>query len=253
MVYRLSAMLQWDNRMKSLASRGQESRAETADPENSAFIRRLEQIASAFRSKAAFAQAAKIPASSLQTYFEGAEPNRLTLAALADAGNVSLEWLVRGRGYKEARPQIPDGYAAISFYDVRKAGGYVYPLIAQEVADFLYLKLDWFGYPDLDPGKLFVMEVTESRVPEIQERDLVMVDQSWRTKWSDPTAKIPHGIYLVSELAKLSIRRIVSSSKGLLKISRPDVPGKSERIEVGENGFTAHGRIIWYGRALPLS
>jgi hypothetical protein len=169
----------------------------------------LQQIAAPFRSKATFAQAAKIPPSSLQTYFEGAEPNRLTLAALADAGNVSLEWLVRGRGYKEPHPQVPEGYADISFYDVRKAGGYVYPLVAEDVAEFLYLKLDWFGYPDLDSGKLFVVEVTESRVSEIQERDVVVADQSQRTRWSDPTAEIPQSIYLVSEQAKLSIRRIL--------------------------------------------
>src|SRR5690242_6810409 len=106
--------------MKTPSSRGQDSQPQTAGPDNSAFVRRLEQIVSTFRSKAAFAQAANIPASSLQTYFEGAEPNRLTLAALADAGKVSLEWLVRGRGYKEVRPQIPDGYAPIFFYDIRK-------------------------------------------------------------------------------------------------------------------------------------
>src|SRR5256885_3703337 len=109
MIYRLSSILQRDSRMKSLASRGQESRAETAGPENSAFIRRLEQVASAFRSRAAFAQAAKIPASSLQTYFEGAEPNRLTLTALADAGNVSLEWLRRCRGNKDTPTPVDHG------------------------------------------------------------------------------------------------------------------------------------------------
>src|SRR5713101_2465175 len=143
-------------------------------PGNSAFILRLEEAASRFRSRAAFAQAADIPASSLQSYFEGAEPSRLTLMALADAGKVSLEWLIRGRGYKEPRPQVPEGYAGIPFYDVRKAGGYVYPLVAEEVTGFLYLKLDWFSYPDLNPGKLFVVEVTESMVPEIQQRDLVV-------------------------------------------------------------------------------
>jgi phage repressor protein C with HTH and peptisase S24 domain len=219
-------------------------------PENSAFILRLEETASPFRSRAAFAKAADIPASSLQSYFEGVEPNRLTLMALAEAGSVSLEWLMRGRGYKELRPQVPEGYAGIPFYDVRKAGGYVYPLVAEEVTDFLYLKLDWFSYPDLDQGKLFVVEVTESLVQEIQERDLVVVDQSSRTIWSDPTAEIPKGIYLVSQQAKLSIRRVMSASKGVLEISQARGSAKSDRIQVGENGFTVHGRIIWCGRSV---
>jgi phage repressor protein C with HTH and peptisase S24 domain len=228
----------------------QSPRPKKVGSENSAFILRLEETASRFRSRAAFAQAADIPASSLQSYFEGAEPSRLTLMALADAGRVSLEWLMRGRGYREPRPQVPESYAGIPFYDVRKAGGYVYPLVAEEVIEFLYLKLDWFSYPDLDPDKLFVVEVTESRVPEIQERDLVVVDQSWRTIWSDPTAEIPRGIYLVSQQAKLSIRRVMSASKGVLEISQPRGSAKSERIQVGENGFTVHGRIIWYGRSV---
>ena len=101
-------------------------RPETGDLENSAFILRLEEIASRFRSRAAFAQAANIPASSLQSYFEGAEPSRLTLTALADAGRVSLEWLMRGRGYRELHPQVPDGYAGIPFYDVgRRADTFI--------------------------------------------------------------------------------------------------------------------------------
>jgi hypothetical protein len=224
-------------------------RPEKGDLENSAFILRLEEIASRFRSRAAFAQAANIPASSLQSYFEGAEPSRLTLTALADAGRVSLEWLMRGRGYRELHPQVPDGYAGIPFYDVRKAGGYVYPLVTEEVADLLYLKLDWFSYPDLNPNKLFVVEVTESLVPEIQVRDRVVVDRSWHTIWTDPTAGIPKGIYLVSQQAKLSIRRVMSASEGVLEISQPR-SAKSERIKVGDKGFAVHGRIIWYGRSV---
>lgn len=234
--------------MKKSAS--QSPQPKRVGPENSAFILRLEETASPFRSRAAFAKAADIPASSLQSYFEGVEPSRLTLMALAEAGSVSLEWLMRGRGYKELRPQVPEGYAGIPFYDVRKAGGYVYPLVAEEVTDFLYLKLDWFSYPDLDQGKLFVVEVTESLVQEIQERDLVVVDQSSRTIWSDPTAEIPKGIYLVSQQAKLSIRRVMSASKGVLEISQARGSAKSERIQVGENGFTVHGRIIWCGRSV---
>jgi phage repressor protein C with HTH and peptisase S24 domain len=95
-----------------------------------------------------------------------------------------------------------------------------------------------------------VVEVTESMVPEIQQRDRVVVDQSWRTIWSDPTAEIPKGIYLVSQQAKLSIRRVMSASKGVLEISQPRGSAKSERFQVGENGFTVHGRIIWYGRSV---
>ena len=144
-----------------------------------AFIKRLEEVASNFRSRAAFALAAGIPASSLQSYFEGSEPTRATLFALADAGRVSLEWLARGRGYKDPHPQVPDGYLAIPFYDIRKAGGYVYPLVSEDVVDFTYLKLEWFSYQGIEPGKLFLIEVTDSRVAEISNGDFAVVDAAW--------------------------------------------------------------------------
>ncbi len=216
-----------------------------------AFIKRLEEIGAQFRSRAAFAEAAKIPASSLQSYFEGSEPNRLTLVALADAGRVSLEWLTRGRGYKEPHPEVPDGYVAIPFYDIRKAGGYVYPMMMEEVANFTFLKLEWFEYRGIQPDKLFLSEVTESLVPEIHDGDMVVVDNAWGSRLTDPSAEIPEGVYLVSQRAKLSIRRILSSSKGNIELFDPRGKAHATRVSVGDQGFFVHGRIIWHSRSLP--
>jgi hypothetical protein len=50
---------------------------------------------------------------------------------------VGLEWLAAGRGYKQRRPQVPEGYAAIPFFDVRAAGRYVYPLFSADNAEIL--------------------------------------------------------------------------------------------------------------------
>jgi len=227
-----------------MVSRATEDRAASA-----AFIIRLEEIAATFRSRAAFAKAAGIAPSSLQSYFEGTEPNRMTLLALADAGGVSLEWLARGRGYKEPRAQVPDGYEGVSFYDVRKAGGYVYPLVSADVAEFIFLKLDWFRYPGIEPGRLFLIEVTDSRVPEISEGDFVVVDGSWGSSLSDPTAEIVKGIYLVSRRARLSIQRVLTTANGVIELSGS--PGaKSVSRRIGEEGFFVHGRIIWISRSL---
>src|SRR5579863_8396687 len=99
------------------------------------FTKRLEEIIGGFRSRAALAKAAGLPPSSLQSYLEGAEPTRPALVALARAAEVSLEWLADDRGYKKPRPYVPDGYGEIPFFDIRKSGGYVYPLVAAEVAE----------------------------------------------------------------------------------------------------------------------
>jgi hypothetical protein len=218
---------------------------------SAAFIKRLEEIGAQFRSRAAFAEAAKIPASSLQSYFEGSEPNRLTLVALADAGRVSLEWLTRGRGYKEPHPEVPDGYVAIPFYDIRKAGGYVYPMMMEEVAEFAFLKLEWFEYGGIQPGKLFLIEVTESLVPEIHSGEMVVADKAWGSRLIDPTAETPEGLYLVSQRAKLSIRRILSNSNGNIELSDPRGKAHATRVKIGDQGFFVHGRIIWHSSSLP--
>lgn len=218
---------------------------------DAAFIARLEETSTAFPSRAALAKAASTPPSSLQAYFEGVEPTRPALVALARAANVSLDWLADGRGYKEPHPPVPDGYAAIPFYDVRKSGGYVYPLVSAEVAEFVYLKLDWFSYPGMKASHLIALEATASLVPEINQQDLLVVDTWWRTKFVDPSPIIPPGIYLISQQAKLFIRQVLSVSGDAVELVSPPGVKRKTLLQVGDKGFTIHGRVIWHARSLP--
>lgn len=217
------------------------------------FIKRLQEIISQFPSRAAFAKAAGLSPSSLQTYVEGAEPSRPALVALARAANVSLEWLADNHGYKDPRPQVPDGYGAVPAYDIRKAHGYVYPLVAAEVAYWIYLKLDLFSYPGFEPAKLFVVKAVQSFAPEIRDDDLLVVDSSWHTRFVDPMPTFPPGNYLISRQAKLSVRQVLDADKSAVVCAAPDAPSKKRTLHIGQDGFTVHGRIIWYGRSLPIT
>ncbi|MGA7872106.1 MAG: hypothetical protein WCA22_14565, partial [Candidatus Binatus sp.] len=199
------------------------------------------------------AKKADLPPSSLQSYIEGAVPTRPALVALARAAEVSLEWLADNRGYKKPHPPVPDGYAEIPVYDVRKSGGYVYPLVMEEIASWIYLKLDLFKYPRMQPAKLFVVEALGSRAPEIADGDLLVVDSSWRTRFVDTSTTIPPGNYLVSRQARLSIRQATGVHDDVVEFLMPDAPGRKEAFRLGEDGFVVHGRIIWYGRALPTA
>jgi len=220
--------------------------------EQRSFAERLAEIASAFRSRAALAKAAGLSASALQSYVEGAEPTRPALVALANAAEVSLEWLADGRGYKQRRPPVPDGYAAIPFFDVRAAGGYVYPMFSADNAEFWYLRLDWFAYPGVQPSNLFIVEATVSLVSEIREHDLLVVDQTWMTKFVGSKLEIPAGVYLVSQQARLSVRQVLSGSADHVDLVQPGIKNGKERLRVGDDGFTVHGRVVWHGRSLPL-
>ena len=216
------------------------------------FVKRLEEIVSQFPSRAALAKLAGLSPSSLQSYVEGAEPSRPALIALARAANVSLEWLADNHGYKEPHPQVPDGYAAIPTYDIGKARGYVYPLVTAEVAYWIYLKLDLFSYPGIEPAKLFVVKAAQSFAAEIRDDDLLVVDSSWHTRFVDPMPTIPPGNYLISQQAKLSVRQVIGADKSAVVFAAADAPGRKRSCHIGEDGFTIHGRIIWYGRALPI-
>jgi hypothetical protein len=105
----------------------------------------------------------------------------------------------------------------------------------------------------MQPAKLFVVEALESRVPEFADGDLLVVDSSWQTKFIEPRPTIPPGNYLVSRKAKLSVRQAVGVSDDAVEFVLPGAPGRKEAFRVGEEGFTVHGRIIWYGRALPIA
>jgi Helix-turn-helix len=217
---------------------------------DTAFIARLEEASAKFRSRAALAKAANIAPSSLQAYFEGTEPTRPALVALARAADVSIEWLADGRGYRDPHPPVPDGYAALPFYDLRKSNGYIYPLVSEDVAQFVYVNLDWFQYSGMNPSKLFLIEATGSQVAEISDRELLVVDSFWRTKFAEPTPKIAPGIYLVSQRAKLSIREVLGVAGDAVELVHR-VKGKI-RLHVGDQGFTIHGRIIWHASSLPI-
>jgi Helix-turn-helix len=217
------------------------------------FIKRLEEIIGHFPSRAALAKAANLPPSSLQSYIEGAEPTRPALVAIARAANISLEWLADNRGYKKLHPPVPDGYVEIPVYDIRKSGGYVYPLVTSDIASWIYLQLDWFNYPDMQPAKLFVVEAIRSLAPEIKDGDLLVIDSSWQSRFAEGKATIPSGNYLISRQAKLFVREATASRSDTVEFVRPDAPGRKETFHVGEDGFAIHGRILWFGRTLALA
>jgi len=217
------------------------------------FVKRLEEIVGEFPSRAALGKKAGLSPSSLQSYLKGAEPTRPALVALARAAEVSLEWLADNRGDKKPHPPVPDAYAEISVYDIRKAGGYVYPLVMEEVASWIYLPLNLFSYPGMKAAKLFVVEAIESQAREIAVGDRLVIDSSWRTSFTGPSPTLPAGNYLVSRLAKLSVRAVTGVHDDVVELAAPNAPGRPEACRIGDEGFTVHGRIIWYGRALPLA
>jgi len=105
----------------------------------------------------------------------------------------------------------------------------------------------------MQAAKLFVVEALESQAPEIADGDLLVVDSSWQTRFTDPSPRIPSGNYLISQQAKSSVRQAVGAHKDAIEFLLPGAPGQKEALRLGQDGFTIHGRVIWHARSLPIA
>ena len=122
----------------------------------------------------------------------------------------------------------------------------MYPLFTSEGLDSAFLKLDWFSYPGMNPGQLITLAATESFVSEIAEGDFLVVDRSWRTTYDKRPLSFPAGVYLTSRQAKLCVRRVAGAVGDRVKLVLSGNKDRNELVQVGDHGFTIHGRIIWY-------
>ena len=87
-----------------------------------AFTVRLQQLVNESGSKNAFAGLAGVTQRTVRLWMEGGEPGRDSLAAIAQATGVSLDWLIAGRGRK-IYSEYPAGYIPMPFVDLRKSKG----------------------------------------------------------------------------------------------------------------------------------
>lgn len=74
-------------------------------------------------SQAAFARRSGVGESLLRQYFAGTEPSASRLVRLADAANVSIEWLATGRGPKDraaGAAQLDHGRLALAIASVQR-------------------------------------------------------------------------------------------------------------------------------------
>src|ERR1700752_1311165 len=87
------------------------------------FLKRLQELTGEFGSRYALAKASGIPVSTLQGYEAGSKPGLDALVILARTGNVSLDWLLTGRGSKRPTGMLPGALLAdVVMVDLYQAG-----------------------------------------------------------------------------------------------------------------------------------
>src|SRR5271156_4870159 len=86
-------------------------RNQDKDPESD-FPSRLQELIVEFGSRSALSRASSIAISTLQAYEAGSKPGLEALVALARTANVTLDWLLTGRGEKRPPGMLPGALLA---------------------------------------------------------------------------------------------------------------------------------------------
>jgi transcriptional regulator with XRE-family HTH domain len=219
------------------------------------FLSRLRELSAKLGSYSALAKRAGLSPTTLQNYFEGGEPTRPALIALAAAGDVSVQWLCLGRGPKTAS-LIPEDYYEIPFFDLRASGWRIYPLSGSP-ARFLLFRRDWLDLPGVDIHQLESIEADEDLEP-IVAGDLLVVDRSkgWHPYPRLRESGLESGalnlmegaVYVVAREARVSLARLSWAVPGKsLLVTSPKI--QAEEMPTEGLGYLILGTVVWHGGA----
>lgn len=211
---------------------------------------RIGTIADMLGGKRALALRLGIHESMLYRYIKG--ENALSaplLVALADAANVSLEWLATGAGIAQPKPDMLRESNVAAYRPVPDAnpGFNSVPICGKTAAASLAFDADWLRQlcgARNDQVCLFEMQ-GESMEPTLRSGDLVLIDR--RVKKVDQD-----GLYAVQLLAGVEIKRVQKQPAGAVRLSS-DNPN-CQSVTLSRAAAVAQlrllGRVVWFGRRL---
>lgn len=235
----------------------------------------------------ALAKAAGVFESTVHAWLRSAEPSRNTLKRIANAANISLDWLISGEG----------NYVPLRFYDLQKSQGFnemflardreqrrpggrfemrlfdlsalTGSLAAQNERLLIARSIETWQEPARAQANLFMMAVggsEDSVAPLIRDGDLIIVavgsgtEGDWRPGRSVcyPCAISHHGkviIRLVRYGSEATAIGPIEKPSWPLKMGKPEYIFEGALFAAGEvrsfdGEFFMLGRVIWCGRSL---
>lgn len=138
-----------------------------------------------------FARAVGVAQASLARWVKGeADPSRTNLIKIAEAANVSLEWLALGTqtiSPKENeianQDSFLDDFELIPYYSIRASAGYgAFNDGSAEPSRYLAFTREWLNRKRLNVKDLVMISaVGDSMEPNIYDGDILLVDMSNKT------------------------------------------------------------------------
>jgi phage repressor protein C with HTH and peptisase S24 domain len=195
----------------------------------------------------AFGKRSGVKENNLRRYLGGTIPGMDKLVAIAEAAQVSIDWLATGRNpVAEGRATDESDYAFIPLYDVHAGAGEGTIVEVEEVEDVLAISKFWIRNElRVSPASLNLIHVRgDSMVPTLSPGDLVLVDRS--------DTAIVDGVYVLRLDGMLLIKRLQRFPASVVKIVSDNPAYETFEINLNKltEEFTIIGRVVWAGQKL---
>ena len=215
---------------------------------------RLRSAISAAGGNAAVIASSGIKSRTLSHYLAGsAQPSARSLARLARACGVSIDWLVfgtaQGGGFSEAPDMalttIPGTFAFIPGLEVEASAGGGSVGSEEEVGGLLAFRRDWLRRAGINPGAARVLRARgDSMEPTIYDGDILLADTSI-------DHVVDNGIYVVVLAGLALVKRVHPGRDGSITLISDNQLYPREVVPKADlPDLLVAGRVMWFGRRL---
>ncbi|MBF0422320.1 MAG: helix-turn-helix transcriptional regulator [Magnetococcales bacterium] len=194
-------------------------------------------------------------------------PTTTTLRKIADRTNISINWLLTGKGAPSIEPSsnqfaesplimtkepgehyrvAPKTYVIVPGFLIRMGEGEDRPFQSTQIVDHMAFKSDWVrGVMGLDPTKIVLVSIIgDSMEPTLKEGDLVLLDQRDQNMRND-------AIYVMRRDEDLVAKRLQRGFDGSVTIKSDNAAYEDIRITSEQAAQLAIlGRVVWTGRRI---
>ncbi|MBF0147226.1 MAG: helix-turn-helix transcriptional regulator [Magnetococcales bacterium] len=197
----------------------------------------------------------------------GACPRTSTLIKIAMNTNISINWLLTGKGSPwmehsstllpedpmtmarepgEPYRVAPQSYVVVPRFSVTLNGQENDSFHSGQVVDHIAFKSDWIlGVMGLDPNKIVLVSVIgDSMEPTLKGGDLVLLDQRDQSMRND-------AIYVIRRDEDLVAKRLQRGFDGSISIKSDNAAYEDIKVPAEQVGqLSIVGRVVWSGRRI---
>lgn len=195
-----------------------------------------------------FSQKVGVSEGTIRNLLKNGLPRLDNLVAIAEAGNVNIEWLATGEGKPNkdllAKNNEMDEFALIPGYNIQISAGNGSQGEQEQVTRKLAFRHKWLKFKGLKEKDLvLVFTKGDSMEPTISDNNTLMIDTSQQQL-------VDGSIYVIRNNEHLVVKRIQNTLKGFYLISDNK---EYEKVEVTYNeadDLKIIGRVVWVGKDL---